>query len=278
MVKEEKIKQVEEIVKLIEKYPVIGVINCEGTPSAALQKIRRSLRDKALIKMFKKSLIKLAVEKSSKKNIKSLLNYLKGQPALIFTIMDPFKLYKFLEKEKTPAFAKEGDVPMQDVVIKAGPTNLSAGPAIGELQRFKIPVMVKEGKIHIREDKTIVKRGEEINAELASLLKKLGIQCMEVGLNLVATYEDGIVFTKDVLAVDESVYISNLQKAYSDALSLSVEIAYPTKENIEILLKKGFTSAKILGLNAKLLDKGIVEDLLRKGFMEGKVLKDKIGI
>lgn len=278
MVKKEKVKQVEETLKLIEKYPVVGIINCEGTPSAVLQKIRGVLRDKALIKMFKKSTIKFAIEKSSKKNIKNLTDYLQGQPTLIFTDMDPFKLYKFLEKKKTPIFPREGDIPMKDVIIKAGPTNLSAGPAIGELQKFKIPVMVKEGKIHVREDTTVVKKGEKVNAELASLLKKLGIKCMEIGLNLVAAYEDGMIYTKDVLAVDESTYIFNLQKAYLDALSFSVEIAYPTKENIESLLRKGFINAKNLGLNVKLLDKGIVEELLRKGFMEGKVLKDKIRI
>jgi large subunit ribosomal protein L10 len=101
---------------------------------------------------------------------------------------------------------------------------------------------------------------------------------MEIGLNLLACYENGIVFTREVLAVDTSAYISDIQKAFMDALTLSIEIFYPTKENIEILIKKAFMDAKTLGVNAEIFDKGVIEELLKKAGREVQVLGEKIKI
>jgi len=276
MVSEEKKKKVKELRELIEKHSLIGVLNFMNMPATPLQNIRKRLRGKAIIKMWKKSLIKIAMEESKKKDIKKLLEFIEEQPALVFSNMDSFELYKILTQEKMPVYAREGDVAPKDIIIRAGPTTLAAGPAIGELQKFKIPVMVKDGKIHVREDKKILKKGETISRELAALLKKLGIQTMEVGLNLTVAYDNGTIFTKDVLVVDEFVYISDLQKAFMYAINLSVEIGYPTKDNIRILLRKAFNNAKTLGINAQVIDSGVIVDLVKKATIQSNILKNKL--
>ncbi|MHA1742869.1 MAG: 50S ribosomal protein L10, partial [Candidatus Heimdallarchaeota archaeon] len=61
MVREEKIKEVEELKKMIESYPVIGLLDIFKLPSRQFQEIRKKLRGKSLIKIVKKSLLKLAI-------------------------------------------------------------------------------------------------------------------------------------------------------------------------------------------------------------------------
>jgi len=278
MVSEIKKKEVEELVKLINSYKVVGIVDMFGMPASQLQRIKKALRGSALIKMSKKSLIKLAIEKTKKEGIGELINYFGTQPALIFSNDDAFKLFKTIKKTKTPAPAREGDVAQNNIVIKAGPTPLPAGPAIGELQKLKIPAMVKDGKIHVREDTVVLKKGEVFTPEIVSLLKKLNIEPMEIMLNVTALYQDGMIFPKDILDVDEEKYRQDIINAFKNALNLSINVCYPTKENIKMLLVKAFNNAKALGINAEIYEKGVIEDLIRKAYGIANSLKMRVGI
>jgi len=79
-------------------------------------------------------------------------------------------------------------------------------------------------------------------------LRKLGIETMEVGLKIVAIYDNGTLYKMDVLSL-VNVYPEKLKEAYNSAMNLSVSISYPTKENIKFLLAKAFNSAN--GLKSK---------------------------
>jgi len=276
MTSEKKLKQVEEIKQLAEKYPVIGIIDLFKMPSKQLQSIKKELRGKAIVNMYKKRLIQRAFENVKKKDLEKLLELDPKEPCLIFSKENPFKLYSFLKKNKSPTYAKKGDIAEHDIVISEGPTPLMAGPAIGELQRLKIPAMVQDGKIHVRKDTVAVKKDETINDQIAGLLKKLDIQPVEVGINLLGVWEKETIFKKDVLDVDEQEFMDKLMTASSSALNLAVSISYTTKDSIIILLQKAFKNAKSLGLEAGILDKGIVEDLISKANVQAKALKSKV--
>ena len=83
MTKEWKKKEVEKLMKMMNENPVVGIINMHKMPAPQLQEMRKELKEKAKILMSKKSLMKRALEKSEKKDIKKLEEYMKGQPALI---------------------------------------------------------------------------------------------------------------------------------------------------------------------------------------------------
>jgi len=279
MVSERKKQEVNRIRELIEKYPVIGILDLFKMPSRQLQSIRKSLRENVLMKMYKKRLIKLALKDvKGKKDIEKLDKFTPKEPALIFTEMNAFKLSKTLKKNKSLRYAKENDIAPDDIVVRAGPTSLMAGPAIGELQRVKIPAMVKEGRIHVREDTVVVKKGEVISSQLANVLKKLDIQPMEVGINLLGLWENGVFYEKEILDVDEELYVQNIKEAYTHALNLCVNVCYPNKESIKILLRKAYQYGKNLGINAKILDRGVVEDLVGKANSQAQVLKGMLKI
>lgn len=279
MVSEKKKKEVLEIKELIEKYPVIGILDLFKMPSRQLQNIRKSLREAALIKMNKKRMIKLALESvKEKKEIQKLYDTSVKEPALIFSNIDPFRLFKKLKENKSKTYAKANDIAPNDIIIHAGPTNLMAGPVIGELQRVGIPAMIQEGKIHIRKDTVVVKKGEIISSQLANVLKKLDVQPIEIGINVFGIWENEIVYPKDVLDVSEEEYIQKIKDAHTYALNLCINVSYPNKESIRILLQKAYLNAKNLGMNTNILDKGIIEDLMKKANTEAKLLKTTLKI
>ena len=279
MVSEKKKQEVAEIKELIEKYPVVGLIDLFKMPSRQLQTIRKTMRKDALIKMCKKSVLLLALKNvTKKKDIQKLGELDVKEPTLILSSIDAFKLYKNLKKSKSPGYAKPNDIATDDIMVPAGPTSLMAGPAIGEFQRAKIPAMVKEGKIHVREDTVVAKKNDVISAQLSNILKKLDIQPMEIGINVLAVWEEGIIYSKEILDVDEEAFMQGLSKAHIYALNLSVNINYPNKESIKFLILKGYRHGRNLGIKAEILDKEVVKDLMGKADIEAKVLKTKLKI
>ncbi len=257
-VSEGKVKEVEAIRELFDKYRVVAIIDMENLPALQLQKMKSQLKDKIIIKISKKRLMKLAIDKINKKDIAKLKEDLRGMVALLFTNEDPFKLYKLLKKSKSNAPAKPGQIAPKDLIAPAGPTNFAPGPIIGELGQAGLKTEIKEGKVAIKEDKLLVKQGEVINAKAADILAKLGIEPMEIGLNLVLTYENGEILRKDILDVDEEEYTNRILECFRNSLNLAVHISYISKDTVEMLIRKVYTESN--AVNSKLDLKDVKEE------------------
>ncbi|ADT83172.1 MULTISPECIES: 50S ribosomal protein L10 [Thermococcus] len=269
-VAEWKKKEVERLAEIIKSHPVVALVDVAGVPAYPLSKMREKLRGKALLRVSRNTLIELAIKKAAKElgkpELEKLVDYIQGGAAILATEMNPFKLYKLLEESKTPAPAKPGVPVPRDVVVPAGPTPLSPGPVVGEMQALGIPARIERGKVTIQKDTVVLKAGEIITPQLANILNKLGIEPLEVGLNLLAAYEDGIIYTPEVLAIDEEEYINMLQQAYMHAFNLSVNIAYPTAQTIEAIIQKAFLNAKSVAVEAGYITKETAGDIFGKAF------------
>lgn len=275
--KKEAVKHVE---KLLGEYPVVGVVDLVGLPAAQFQKMRVTLRNKMVIFVTKKRLMKIAIEdvKDKKQNISGLKDALRGVPGLIFTKENPFKLYKLLEKSKSNTFAKPGQLAPKDLIIPAGQTPFGPGPIIGELGQLGIKAGIEAGKVVIKQDFTAAKEGQPISDKIASFLMKMGVTPVEIGLNLTAVYENGSIFKKDVLAIDEAAYADTITTAARWALNLSVEAAVITRENRELLLGKAFKDAKAVALDACIVEKDVIDALLGKAAMQATSVKNEYNI
>lgn len=247
--------QVKDIVKLFNEYPVAGIIDMQNLPALQFMKIRKQLKDKMYTKVTKRRLILKAIEQlKDKKNIGNLKQYLGGMPSLIFTKEDPFILQKQISKSKSNVAAKPGQIAPDDIKIDAGPTPFTPGPIIGELGKLGLKTEVKEGKIHLKEAKVLVKAGSVITPAVADLLTKLGIEPMTIGLNLVAAYENktGEILEKKTLSVDEKEYVDNLKQIALWAVNLAAFIEYPDAEILKMVIKKAYLSGKSVAEKAKL--------------------------
>lgn len=263
-VAEWKKEEVKELKSLIDSYEVIGIVDLVDIPAKQLQKMRQSLNGKAIIRMSKKNLIDLAFKdcNDKKENIIDLSNHMYGQPAIIFTNMNPFKLFKILEYSKTSAPAKEGNVPDSDIIVTERDTGFEPGPLLGELQQVGIPAKIDKGKIVVSKDHVLVKAGEPVSKQVASMLTRLDIQPMEVGIDLQAAYEEEKIYTSDLLTVDEEKILADLQNAFSKAFNLSVNTGISTKETIVTIVQNANSKSFNLAMNASILTSETTKPLI----------------
>ena len=276
MVSEKKKKDFKTLTEELSKWSVIGIIDMHKLPGKQLLQIKQKLAGKAKIRMFKKRLILMALEKAGLNNIKALESSVTGTPAVLFSNENPFKLARVIEQSKSPAAAKEGDISPKDIVVPAGPTDIPPGPAIGDFQKAKIPAGVQDGKIAVLKDTTVAKEGEAIRKEVANMLSKLGIEPMEIGLNLVAAWENGTVYARDVLFVPQEKYIDDLTSAYTDALKLTLSTNYPTPDNIVLLVSRASGDARSLAVSAGIVTPETAGQVLEKANAEAEALKSRI--
>ena len=259
-------KIVEELVSLLNSYPVIGIVRLRNLPNKNLQRIRRKLRGKAKIKVARKGLINLAFEKSKDKKMMKLGDYLEGEVGLILTKMDPFKLSVLLEECKSFAPPKANWIPKKDIVVPKGPTPFMPGPMIGKLQSMGLPARIKAGSVIIERDTVFVKAGEEVGPERVDILKQLEINPMKVGLELLGAYDGKLVYDKEMLTIDVEATKKDLLTAYNQAFNLAYNSFYPTNETIKLLLRKVSQEANNLALNAEVFTKETITFLLKKAY------------
>ena len=99
---------------------------------------------------------------------------------------------------------------------------------------------------------------------------------MEVGLNLVAVWEDGLVFSAKQLYVDEKEYAQNFAQAATWAMNLAVEAAYPTLETTELLLQKAFREAKAVGVEYVIVNKDTSDEIIARSERQALSLKHEM--
>ncbi|MCL7414667.1 MAG: 50S ribosomal protein L10 [ANME-2 cluster archaeon] len=259
--------EIEDIKAKINEYPVVGLVGIHGLPSKQFQQMRSSLRDSVLIKVCKNTLMRRAIEESSDE-VKSLEKYIDKETGLIFSQTNSFKIFKLLNSSKTPSPIKGGMISPKDIIVEKGPTAFPPGPIVGELQTAGIPASIDGGKVVIRETKVVAKEGEVVSQKLASMLTRLEIYPLELGLDLRATFEDGILLEGSELEIDEALYSQNFTAAARQAFNLAVNAAYPTSATIQILLAKAVMESRNLAVNGVIFTHGVMDTLLSKAQSE----------
>lgn len=268
---------VAELAAHISESNVVGIIRIRGVPAPAFQTMRADLREHVSITMLKNSLMKLALQEAGKKRegIGDLVNAVDDQCAIVTSDLNPFRLFKQLDSTKTKMPAKGGEVSPEDIEIKAGDTPFKPGPVVGELQKAGLPAAIEQGKVVIKRDKLLVRKGDEIPREVALVLSKLDIHPITVGLDLRAAFEDGTVYAKDVLEVDDRAYLAKIQTAAASALNLSVFAGYPTAMSVRPLLAKAHSSAFNLAVNAGVVSSETIKLMLSKANAQMRALASR---
>lgn len=276
---QEKISEVEEIKKLIERYKVIGIASLQKVRAAQLQEFKKNLADKVYMRVAKNTLMKRAIEELKEKpELKKLEEHLTGANIFLFTNLNPFKLALLLEKGRVRTTAKAGDIAAIDVIVPAGNTGQPPGPIISQLNAVGLPTRIESGSVWINKDTLVARKGEVISERLATVLSKLGIKPVEAGLVMKVAYDDGLIITQDQLRINIEETKKIVGKAYADSFALSLSVAYPTRENAEILIQMAHREAYSLAINAAVPTKETVKDLIRKAYVEMLSLSSRVSI
>jgi large subunit ribosomal protein L10 len=234
-ISESKKKTVKELTELM-KYKTVMVVSIKGLPSRQFQEIKKKLRPVAKIKVAKSSLVKLAMEKAGLPEIKELENHVDADCALLFSNEDAFIIAGMLNEGKTPAKAKAGQIPDEDLYAEAGGTDLIPGPDISALSAVGLKVKVEGGKLAIQARAILCKKGEPISSERAAILSKLNIVPFKIGIEPIAAFSDGKVYSG--IKVDKDEALATLKQMYAKAIAFAVSLPFVTKEALPFILGK----------------------------------------
>lgn len=226
---------VKQLVDLM-KYKTVMIVSIKGLPSAQFQEIKKKLRAHSKIKVAKGNLVKLALEKSGNAALKDLEKHVGADCALLFSEDDAFILAGILNESKSPAKAKAGQISPEDIWAEAGGTDLIPGPDISALGAVGLKVKVENGKLAIQARAIICKKNEPISSERAAILAKLNIIPFKIGIEPIAAYCDGKVYSGIRVDKEENLHI--LKDMYAKAIAFAVSLPFVTKESLSFILGK----------------------------------------
>jgi large subunit ribosomal protein L10 len=265
---QQKSSEVEEIVSVLKDCKSLGIASLSKVRASQLQELKKSMKGQVTFKVLKNTLVKLALEEMNNDDLKKLEDYLEGPNIFLFTELNPFKLALLLEKGKVKTFAKAGDLAAEDVVVPSSNTGQPPGPVISQLNAVGLPTRIENGSVWVSKDTLVVRRGEPINDRLASVLSKLGIKSVELGIAMRVAFDNGLVLTGDQLFVDVPATKKSVETSHQEAFALALEIAYASKDTIEPLLQRAHQKALSLAIGAAIPTKETIGDLIRKANAE----------
>ena len=267
---------VDRISNNIRGARTVAVVNLVNLPSRQLQDIRAKVKEDIKLSVTRKRLLKRALEKSKIKGIEKLVDNMEGMSAIICSDLDSFELFRLLKANMSASPARAGQVAPSDISIKAGPTPFSPGPILSELGEVGLKAAIEGGKVVIKEDAVVVKKGEPVSEKVASVLSRFDIKPMKIGMNLVVALESGSLMTRNILDVNVEEYINKLELAHSEAFKLAVSQSIPTTETVEALVIQAERDALILASSQDILTSKTASGVLAKAEKSAQALKEVV--
>ncbi|KAM3284582.1 60S acidic ribosomal protein P0 [Capsicum chacoense] len=228
---EKKIAYDSKMCQLLDDYTQVLVAAADNVGSNQLQNIRKGLRGDSVVLMGKNTMMKRTIrvhaEKTGNEIILNLIPLLVGNVGLIFTKGDLKEVSEEVAKYKVGAPARVGLVAPVDVVVPPGNTGLDPSQT-SFFQVLNIPTKINKGTVEIITPVELIKKGDKVGSSEAALLAKLGIRPFSYGLVVTSVYDNGSVFSPEVLDLTEDDLVEKFAMGLSMITSLSLAISYPT--------------------------------------------------
>jgi large subunit ribosomal protein L10 len=273
---QKKAQMYQQLQELPNKYKVVALVRMEKVRSSQLLPLRKKFKGEVEIVSVKDKVAQKSLSTLKIPGIEKLAEKLVGQCVLMFTNMSPIKLNILLGKNKIMMAARGGDKASIDVVIKAGNTGITPGPILTDFKEAGVSTKIDQGTVWITKDSVAAKKGDVISGKLATLLSKLDVKAVEAGIVLNSALEDKVVYNQEELTVDVEAYRTAFAQAHQEALALSIEIGYITKENVNIILARAAQQARSLAIEAGFLTEDTKEATIQRASGQAKALSGKL--
>ncbi|KAL1197003.1 Large ribosomal subunit protein uL10x [Cardamine amara subsp. amara] len=228
---EKKIAYDAKLCQLLDEYTQILIVAADNVGSTQLQNIRKGLRGDSVVLMGKNTMMKRSVRMHSDNTgntaIMNLLPLLQGNVGLIFTKGDLKEVSEEVAKYKVGAPARVGLVAPIDVVVQPGNTGLDPSQT-SFFQVLNIPTKINKGTVEIITPVELIKMGDKVGSSEAALLAKLAIRPFSYGLVVQSVYDNGSVFSPEVLDLSEDALVEKFAAGISMVTSLALAVSYPT--------------------------------------------------
>lgn len=93
---------------------------------------------------------------------------------------------------------------------------------------LNIPTKINKGTVEIITPVELIKKGDKVGSSEAALLSKLLIRPFSYGLVVISVYDNGSVFSPEVLDLTEDDLLNKFANGVSIVASFSLAISYPT--------------------------------------------------
>ena len=194
-----------------------------------MHQIRVALRGKGIVLMGKNTMVRRALRTilSESPQFERLLPYVKGNIGFVFTDQDLKEVREVIVANKVAAPARAGAFAPKDVIVPASNTGMEPGKT-SFFQALGIPTKIARGTIEIVSDVKVVTAGTRVGPSEATLLNMLNISPFTYGMTVVQIFDQGNVFSPEVLDVDESELIDRFLSGVKTIAAISMALHYPT--------------------------------------------------
>jgi len=232
----------------LDEYKSILIVQCDNVGSNQMQKTRILLRGKAAIVMGKNTLMRKVIREQAQKNpaLENLLPLIYGNVGLVMTNSNLNEVRKIVLENKVPAAAKTGVLAPSDVFIPPGPTGLDPGQT-AFFQALNIATKIVKGAIELVQVNHLIKVGEKVSSSHVALLAKLNILPFFYGFKVSDVYENGTVYSADILDMSQQDLLNKFLGAVRKLAAVSLSANYPTMASVPTLIAGAF--AKIIALS-----------------------------
>jgi len=219
----------EKLKELLAKYSSIFLVNVDNVGSNQMHQIRVALRGKGVVLMGKNTMVRRALRTilSESPQFERLLPYVKGNIGFVFTDQDLKEVREMIVANKVAAPARAGAFAPKDVIVPASNTGMEPGKT-SFFQALGIPTKIARGTIEIVSDVKVVTAGTRVGPSEATLLNMLNISPFTYGMTVVYIFDQGNVFSPEVLDVEESVLIERFMSGIKTIAAISLALNYPT--------------------------------------------------
>jgi len=244
MSKDKKVEYFQRMEELINKFSKVFIVSCDNVGSLQMQQIRLALREmNSIVLMGKNTMMRKIVNNYIEANpghkFASVLPLIKGNIGFVFTNNDLGKVRNILEANRVPAPARVGAIAPVDVIIPPGPTDCDPGQT-AFFQTLQIATKIVKGRIEITSPVELLKIGDRVGNSEAALLQKLDIKPFTYGLILVAIYDNGSVFSPEVLNITNDDLIAGFSLAVRNVAALSFALEMPTMASVPHSMANAF--------------------------------------
>lgn len=242
-------KYIEKLLVCLANFKNILIVQCDNVGSNQMQKSRLALRGKAELLLGKNTIIRKIVREQIETNpkLEALVPYIYGNIGFVFTNGDLKDCRELISGNKVPAAAKVGTIAPIDVYVPPGPTGLDPGQT-SFFQSLNISTKIVKGAIEIQNVVHLIKKGEKVTASHVALLTKLNILPFFFGFGVSDVYEDGTVYSADILDMSTDILRAKFFAAVSKLAALSLAINYPTAASISHIVRNSFKKIAAISL------------------------------
>jgi large subunit ribosomal protein LP0 len=115
-------------------------------------------------------------------------------------------------------------------------------------QALGITTKISRGTIEITSDVHLIKVGEKVGPSEAALLNMLNISPFTYGMSVTQVYDNGTLFSPEILDIEESTLIENLMTGIKNIAAISMAIKYPTVAAVPHQLVNGYKNLIAISL------------------------------